>query len=205
MTHIIAIGGPSCAGKTELAKRLSVLLSAPVLPLDAYYINLDFLPLPQRCKFNFDVPEALDHDLLRQHLAALLDGKVVERPVYDFTTHTRAAQTERIAPGGYLLLEGLFALYWDDIRALLHTKVFVETADPVCLQRRSYRDVRERGRTPESVLEQYEATVRPMAELHVRPTRRFADIVVSGEMPVQTSSAAVLRHLGQTAMANRSV
>src|SRR5512142_230013 len=90
MTHIIAIGGTSCAGKTELAKYLSRLLPAPMLPLDAYYRDLAFLPLSERTKFNFDVPDALDHDLLRQHLTGLLEGREIARPVYDFTTHTRS-------------------------------------------------------------------------------------------------------------------
>jgi len=192
MTHIIAIGGPSCAGKTELAKRLARLLPAPMLPLDAYYRDLAFLPLSERPKFNFDVPDSLDHDLLRRHLTALLDGHEIARPVYDFATHTRSSAVERLAPGPYLLLEGLFALYWEDIRPLLATKVFVEAPDDVCLARRQFRDVRERGRTPESVLKQYAETVRPMAELHVLPTRRFADVVVSGQAPLESSSAAVL-------------
>lgn len=195
MTHIIAIGGPSCAGKTELAKHLARLLPASMLPLDAYYRDLAFLPLSERAKFNFDVPDALDHDLLRGHLTALLEGREIAFPVYDFTTHTRSAAVERLLPGPYLLLEGLFALYWDDIRPLLATKVFVEAPDPTCLARRQIRDVRERGRTPASVLQQYCDTVRPMAELHVLPTRRFADVVVSGEVPLETSAAAVLAHV----------
>ncbi len=195
MVHIIAIAGPSCAGKTELAKRLAALLPAPMLPLDAYYLDLAFLPLSERAKFNFDVPSALDHDLLRQHLTALLQGREISRPVYDFATHTRSTVVERLAPGPYLIVEGLVALYWEDIRPLLATKVFVEAPDPVCLARRQVRDVRERGRTVESVLKQYCVTVRPMAELHVRPTKGFADVVVSGEVPLETTSAAVLDHI----------
>jgi uridine kinase len=195
MTHIIAIGGPSCAGKTELAKHLARRLPAPLLPLDAYYPDLGFLPLSERPKFNFDVPDSLDHDLLRRHLTAWVDGHEIARPVYDFATHTRSSAVERLAPGPYLLLEGLFALYWEDIRPLLATKVFVEAPDHVCLGRRQVRDVRERGRTPESVLKQYTETVRPMAELHVHPTRRFADVVVSGQVPLETSACAVLAHV----------
>jgi uridine kinase len=192
VTHIIAIAGPSCAGKTELAKYLSRRLSAPILPMDAYYLDLAFLPLEERCKFNFDVPESVDHALLLENLAALAAGHAIERPVYDFTIHTRAPITETIAPGGCVIVEGLFALYWEDIRALAGTKVFVDAPDEVCLARRRIRDVLERGRTLESVLKQYTETVRPMAELYIRPTRCFADLVVSGEVPVEQSSAAVL-------------
>jgi len=193
MPHIIAIGGPSCAGKTELSLHLSALLSAPILPIDAYYINLDQLTVQERSHFNFDEPTALDHYLLRHHVEALAAGQTIERPTYDFKTHTRAAATEIVKPEDFVILEGLFALYWDDIRPFLRTKVFVDAPDEICLSRRSIRDVRERGRTPESVLEQYEKTVRPMAQLHVRPTARWADVLVSGEQPLDTSVASVLR------------
>ncbi|HEX9120993.1 MAG TPA: uridine kinase [Terriglobales bacterium] len=194
-THIIAIGGPSCAGKTELAKRLARSLSATILPMDAYYRDLAFLPLESRCKFNFDIPDSIDHTLLREHLTALAAGKSVQRPVYDFTVHTRSSIRETVTPGPYLIIEGLFALYWDDLRPLLTTKVYVDAPDDVCLARRQARDVLERGRTAESVHKQYVEIVRPMADLYVRPTRRFADIVVSGEVPLEQSSAAVLAHV----------
>ena len=193
MTHIIAIGGPSCAGKTELSLHVAKVLSAPILPIDAYYINLDNLTVQERSHFNFDEPTALDHYLLRHHVEALSKGEVIERPTYDFKTHTRAAATEIVAPSNFVILEGLFALYWDDIRPFLRTKVFVDASDEICLSRRSLRDVRERGRTPESVLEQYQKTVRPMAQLHVRPTAVWADVVVSGEQPLEQSVATVLQ------------
>ena len=193
MTHIIAIGGPSCAGKTELSTQLASILQAPILPIDAYYVNLDQLTVQERSHFNFDEPTALDHYLLRHHVEALAAGQTIERPTYDFKTHTRAAATELVAPRGFVILEGLFALYWDDIRPFLGTKVFVDAPDTVCLSRRSIRDVRERGRTPESVLEQYEKTVRPMAQLHVRPTAQWADVIVSGEQLLDQSVATVLR------------
>jgi uridine kinase len=192
MTHIIAIGGPSCAGKTELAKSLAHRLSAHILPMDAYYRDLAFLPLESRCKFNFDIPDSLDHALLREHLAGLAAGTTIQRPVYDFTVHSRSSRFEFVEPGRYVIVEGLFALYWEDIRPLLTTKVYVDAPDDVCLARRQLRDVRERGRTPESVQKQYAEMVRPMAEIYVRPTRRFADIVVSGEVPLEQSSAEVL-------------
>jgi uridine kinase len=194
-THIIAIAGPSCAGKTELAKRLARSLSATILPLDAYYRDLAFLPLESRSKFNFDIPDSLDHTLLREHLTALVAGKPVQRPVYDFTIHTRSSLWETVTPGPYLILVGLFALHWDDLRPLMATKVYVDAPDDVCLARRQVRDVLERGRTAESVHKQYVETVRPMAELYVRPTRRYADVVVSGEVPLAQSTAEVLAHI----------
>ena len=193
MSHILGIGGPSCAGKTQLSRRLSSSLHAPILPIDAYYINLDNLTLAERAHFNFDEPTALDHYLLRRHVETLAAGHGIDRPTYDFTTHTRSAATEHIEPAEFIILEGLFALYWDDIRPFLSTKVFVDACDETCLSRRTVRDVAERGRTPRSVLEQYEKTVRPMADLHVRPTARWADVVVSGDDPLELSAAAVLR------------
>lgn len=195
LPHLIGIGGPSCAGKTQLSTHLSSLLKAPILPIDAYYINLDNLTLAERAHFNFDEPTALDHYLLRQHVEALASGHSVDRPTYDFTTHTRASATEHIDPADFIILEGLFALYWDDIRPFLSTKVFVDACNETCLSRRTVRDVAERGRTAQSVLEQFEKTVRPMAELHVRPTARFADVVVSGEQPLEASVQAVLRRI----------
>jgi uridine kinase len=191
-THIIAIGGPSCAGKTELAKYLARQLSATILPMDAYYRDLAFLPMESRCKFNFDIPDSLDHNLFREHITALAAGRQVQRPVYDFTVHTRSSMCELVNPGDFLIVEGLFALYWDDLRPLLTTKVYVDAPDDVCLTRRQARDVLERGRTAEFVHKQYFETVRPMAELYVHTTRRFADLVVSGEVPLEQSSAQVM-------------
>ena len=194
-THIIAITGPSCAGKTELAKRLARSLSAIILPMDAYYRDLVFLPLESRSKFNFDIPDSLDHTLLREHLTALAAGLPIQRPVYDFTIHTRSSVWETVTPGPFLILEGLFALYWDDLRPLLTTKVYVDAPEEVCLARRQVRDVLERGRTAESVHKQYIEIVRPMAELYVHPTRRFADIVVSGQAPLEQATAEVMARI----------
>jgi len=197
-SHIIAIGGPSCAGKTELAKYLSRLLAAPVLPMDAYYRDLAFLPVESRSKFNFDIPESLDHTLLREHLTALAAGQPVLRPVYDYSVHTRSPIRETVTPGAFLIFEGLFALHWEDLRSLMKTKVYVDAPDNICLARRQVRDVLERGRTAESVHKQYVETVRPMADLYVRPSRRYADVVVSGEKSLELTAAEVVSHVNST-------
>ncbi len=195
MTHIIAIGGPSCAGKTELAKSLSRALQTAILPLDAYYRDLSFMPIESRTRFNFDIPESFDHTLLKEHLTELAAGKPIHRPVYDWKVHTRSPIRETLTPGDFVIFEGLFALHWEDLRPLMKSKVYVDAPDTICLSRRQARDVLERGRTVESVYKQYVETVRPMAELYVRPSRRFADIVISGETPIQQSTAQVLAHL----------
>lgn len=195
MTYLIGIGGPSCAGKTELARYVAQLLAAPMLSLDSYYRDLRNIPLDQRGARNFDIPDALDHDLFVKQLTEYAAGHPLAHPVYDFKTHSRTDQTQLIAPGKFLIVEGLFALYWADVRALMGTKVFVDAPDDVCLARREERDIRERGRTKESVWEQYSQTVRPMAERYVRPTQEFADLRLSGEMPLSETSATVLEHV----------
>jgi len=198
--YLIGIAGPSCAGKTELTRHLTLSLSAAVLPLDCYYVDLSHLPLAQRAQHNFDHPDSLDHMLFRAHLKALARGESVERPVYDFATHSRTAATNQIRPGRFVLVDGLFVLFWDELRELLHTKVFVDLDDKLCLERRIVRDVRERGRTPESVIAQFNRTVRPMAEAYIRPTHGFADVVVRGDDPIEASVAAVMAHVDRNAV-----
>ncbi len=196
--YLIGIAGPSCAGKTELAKNLAAVLAATTISLDAYYRELAHLSLPERARFNFDEPAALDRDLLTSQVRALADGRSIELPVYDFATHARTARTERIVPADFVIIEGLFALYWEDLRALFGTRVFVDAPDAVCLERRTTRDVRERGRTRESVLQQFSETVQPMAALHLRPTRAFAHIIISGLDPLTASVNRVLQHVRRT-------
>jgi uridine kinase len=176
-----------------LASRLAQKLgSAAVMTLDSYYRPMDDLPLEQRQRSNFDLPDALEWELLFEHLSRLSAGEAIDEPVYDFTRHTRALSNRRIEPREYVIVEGLFTLYWEEVRGALDTKVFVKTTPNLCFDRRLARDVAERGRTPESVREQYEKTVRPSAQTYIWPTERFADVVVSGEQPIETSTAAIV-------------
>ncbi len=193
--YLIGIAGPSGSGKTELARALSLALGGPVISLDSYYRELAHLPLDERAQTNFDEPDAIEHDLLLAHLSALAGGQGVEIPVYDFTRHLRTGETEAVPTAGFGIVEGMWALYWEDVRRLLGTKVYVHTSDEVCFERRLARDLRERGRSPESVASQYAATVRPMAQRYVLPTRLFADVVVSGIQPVADSVKAVRARL----------
>lgn len=194
--RLIGIAGPSCAGKTEVAVRLATALRAPVVAIDSYYRDLAHLPLEERAQANFDTPESLDEELLISQVRLLSRGEEADIPVYDFTRHVRTEAVERVRAGEFLIIEGLFTLYWEELRRLLDVKVFVSADDSISLGRRLERDIRERGRSRESVLEQYRLTVRPMAEKYVLPTRAFADLVLDGAGPVEESAAAVLGAMG---------
>lgn len=191
--HIIGIAGPSSSGKTELSRQLALRLpGTTIVSLDSYYRGMEEIPLAERKKVNFDHPDALDWELLHEHLQAIAQGRAFEEPVYSFADYARTVQTKRIEPSEFLIVEGLFVLYWPELRGILDTKVYVETDADVCFGRRVRRDVAERGRTPQSVREQWERTVRPSAEWFVYPAKKHADLVVSGEDPLADSTAVVM-------------
>lgn len=150
---------------------------------------------------NFDHPDALDWLLIEQHVRLLASGCAIEEPIYDFARHTRTGQTRRVEPGRCVVLEGILALHSEAIRRLLDVRIFVSTPDRVCLERRLARDIVERGRTRECVLNQYERTVRPMAEKFVDPTRAFAHLVVAGDAPRSEMLARVSEFLNTGSMA----
>jgi uridine kinase len=194
--HILGIAGPSSSGKTELARQLIQRLpGTSLISLDSYYRGMEDIPLAERKKVNFDHPDALDWELLHEHLVAIAAGRPFQEPVYSFADYARTAETRLVKPSEFVIVEGLFVLYWPELRAQLDTKVYIRTDPDVCFQRRLKRDVAERGRTPASVREQYERTVRPSAEWFVHPTEKYADLVVSGEEPLTYSTAAVLKAL----------
>ena len=199
--YLIGVAGPSCAGKTELSRALRSQLNAALLPLDCYYFDLSHRSMEERARFNFDQPSALDHDLFFSQLRELASGHPIDVPVYDFATHSRTSRTERIEPLPFIVVEGLFVLYWPDVRELFGTKVFVDLDDPTCLERRIHRDVRERGRTAGSVIQQFNETVAPMANLYVRTTREHADIVIPGDSPLNASVSIVTAHIDHTSNA----
>ena len=194
---LIGIAGASCSGKTLLARRLAALVpgKAQVVSTDWYYRDLSHLDPDERTRWNFDAPEALDKDLFVNQLRALVQRAAVARPEYDFSTHTRKAQPTRMDPGDWIIVEGLFALYWEEIRALLDVKVFMDVDEETGLARRIARDVRERGRTEVSVRGQYAETVHPMYERYCLPTARFADVIARGNDPIDVSADTVLARL----------
>lgn len=163
-----------------------------IISCDSYYRDLSALSPDERENWNFDAPEAIEAELLCHHLDALARGNEILCPVYDFTTHTRSSASIRVTPGALIIVEGLFVLYWEEIRQLLDTKVFISLTETASLARRLERDIRERGRTRQSVLNQYNRTVKPMTEKYVAPTRYFANILVNGEDPIEQSSAKII-------------
>ena len=181
MSLIIGISGGTGSGKTTVANRIleSVKASEVVfIQQDSYYRNLKDLPLDYRHVANFDHPDALDNDLLVNHIRKLRAGESVELPIYDFRTHTRANETRSVQPRPIVIVEGI--LIFADPRLLeqMDIKVFVDTPDDIRFIRRLRRDIDERGRTLESVIEQYVGTVRPMHIQFVEPSKRYADVII---------------------------
>lgn len=178
---LIAIAGASGSGKTTLAVQLARTLGGFHFSLDNYYRDLSHLPPTQRAAQNFDDPAIIESELLAAHLSALSRGQSIERPLYDFARHIRIPnQTETIHPPAVLLVEGLFTLVYHALLPLYQFRVYVETPDEVCFARRLKRDTEERGRTPESVRAQYQATVRPSVLTFVKPSSTHADLIIDG-------------------------
>jgi uridine kinase len=178
---VIGIAGCSGSGKTTLAVELARTLDGTHFPIDHYYRDLAHLPPAERPRQNFDDPELIEYGLLAAHVAALARSEAIERPLYDFTTHTRVTgRTERIAARAVLIVEGVFALHYAELLPLYHLSIFIDAPDEMCFERRLKRDVERRGRTAESVRTQYEATVRPAAVAFVRPSAARADLVLDG-------------------------
>jgi uridine kinase len=178
---IIGICGGTGSGKTTVANRILESVNAgdvAFIQQDSYYRNLKDLPLDYRQQVNFDHPDALDNDLLVHHIRKLKSGGAVELPLYDFKTHTRLNETLLIEPKPIVIIEGI--LIFADARLLeqMDIKVFVDTPDDIRFIRRLRRDVAERGRTVDSVIEQYLATVRPMHMQFVEPSKRYADVII---------------------------
>jgi uridine kinase len=193
---LIGIAGCSGSGKTTLARELATQLEATLFPLDLYYRDLSQFPLGQRDKRNFDHPDSLESELFIAHIAALACGETIQRPVYDFATHSRVAGSfEPITPTRYVLVEGILALHYPELHPLYNFSIYVDAPNEVCLNRRIYRDMRERGRTQESVVAQFHATAKPMADLYVLPSQERATLTVDGTEDLDWSIEQVLRAL----------
>ena len=177
---VIGIAGGTGSGKTTLMNNLIQRFagSVTVLSHDNYYRRNDHLSYDQRCLINYDEPAALETDLMARHLDALRHGETIQCPVYDFTQHNRSNETIEISPKSVIIVEGILIFENKELRDLMDIKIFVDTDSDVRLCRRIKRDVNERGRSLESVLDQYQNTVKPMHEKYVEPSKKFANLVV---------------------------
>src|SRR5688572_23036292 len=177
---VLGIAGGTGSGKTTIANKIVEAIGERAVSIDhdSYYADLSHLPFEQRQQVNFDHPDALDSDLLIQHLRELRSGRPFFKPHYDFRTHVRTSETTRIDPAPVVVVEGILTLAIADLRAMFDIKVFVETAADIRLMRRIRRDLEQRGRTFAEIREQYYKTVRPMHLAFVEPSKEFADVII---------------------------
>tara|TARA_B100002003_G_C13960025_1_gene465080 strand:+ start:138 stop:767 length:630 start_codon:yes stop_codon:yes gene_type:complete len=196
--YMIGIAGPSCSGKTALAKYLMKKLgqdNCSVIQVDSYYHDLSHLTPKETDEHNYDHPGALEKNLLIEHISSIADGNNVYVPVYDYVTHTRTQDKRLLKPMKFILVEGLFTFYWERLRKVFNTTVFISVKDSVCFNRRVARDIKERGVTREYVINQYETTVRPMFNKFIKPTRAFANLIVNGEDLPEKSAISIMHHI----------
>ncbi len=178
---VIGLAGCSGSGKTTLANELARTLGGLRFHLDDYYLDLSHMPFEDRVQQNFDDPAMIEIPLLARHLNALARGETIDRPIYDFANYTRVkGSTERVTPGPFLIVEGIFALGLEELLTLYHLRIYVDTPDQLCFERRMKRDIEDRGRSEESVRYQWENRVRPSSLKFVRPSAANADLIVDG-------------------------
>ena len=179
---IIGIAGGSASGKTSIARRIkdefSDEKSVLIIRQDDYYKDQSNLTMEERVKTNYDHPFAFDNDLMVEQIKLLAAGQNIDKPTYDYVEHTRSSVTERLEPADVIILEGLFVLEDEKIRDLLNIKIYVETAADIRFIRHLIRDVNERGRTLDSVVNQYVNTVRVMHDAFIEPSKRYADVII---------------------------
>lgn len=178
---LIGIAGGTGSGKSTVAKEIYRCVpedSIAVIEQDSYYKDQSHLTFEERIKTNYDHPDAFDTELLMEQLKMLMNGCAIEKPIYDFEAHTRKKQSIRVEPKDIIILEGIMILVEPEIRNLLDIKIFVDTDADLRIIRRIRRDIKERGRTIDSVIDQYTNVVRPMHLQFVEPTKRYADIII---------------------------
>lgn len=180
--YIIGIAGGSGSGKSTFAARIKEAFPTQVslVSCDNYYLPHDDLPLEERAHLNYDAPEALEFDLMVKHLEQLKNGQAALCPVYDFTQHTRSDTVTEIKPRPIILIDGILIFHDESLRNCMDLKIYVETDADERILRRARRDMHERGRDLDSVIDQYLSTVKPMHNMYVKPTKVFADIILNG-------------------------
>ena len=192
VTTLVGICGGSGSGKTTIARLVAAELGASRLAFDTYYCDQSHLTPDERARVNYDHPSSLDVDLFTEHLDALAAGGAIEAPIYDFATHSRTVETERVEPGDVVIIEGILLLAFPAIAERLDLCVFRDCPENVRFARRLRRDMAERGRTELSVYEQFEATVKPMHDEYVEPCRDIADIVTDFDEELHAAADRVI-------------
>ena len=190
----LGITGGAASGKTTVADLLSEDLHGriSVIQFDRYYRDQGHLDEEERSLVNYDHPDSLDHELLIEHLASLSEGDSIDAPIYDFATHTRSEQTEKIEPKEFIVVDGILIMAFVEIVERLTFKIFIDTPDETRLVRRIKRDMSERGRTEESVRKQFEASVLPMHKKFVEPFKDFTELIINGLDDPSKSAAKVI-------------
>jgi len=194
---ICGIAGGANAGKTTIVNALKESFKAEekslaILPLDSYNRDHSDLSLEDRAKINFDHPDAFEHDLYLKHLSLLKQGEPVDIPVYDFATHSRTTEVERIEPAELIIGEGHLLFVIPEVVREFDVKLFISAPEELRLKRRLERDVRERGRTPESIRTQFATTVSPMHDKYIEPSSSLADLILEGAAPIEESLEKIL-------------
>jgi uridine kinase len=176
---IVGLAGPSGSGKSTVAKRVASRLNGHVISMEVYSIEMNHLPLEQRAKQNYDAPSAIDVKLLEKHIRDYADSKAIEAPIYDFAEHLRVSnRIEHIPAKSLLIVEGILALHFAQLRPHFNLSIYLEAPDEVCFHRRKVRDITERQRSVELIQWQYEHTVLPAMRQYVVPSKSFADLVL---------------------------
>ncbi len=199
---VIGIAGGTGSGKTTVAGRIADVVGSEkivVIPQDMYYRDQSHLPIEERARINYDHPSAFDTPLLVKHIRMLKQGLPIERPTYDFVTHTRSPEVVRVEPRDVIIVEGILVLHYQELRDLMDIKIYVDTPDDIRFIRRLQRDTAERGRTIDSVIHQYLTTVRPMHMEFVEPSKQFADVIIPeggyNEIAIEMVVSTILRRL----------
>jgi len=195
---IVGLGGPSCTGKSTLAKRIAERLGGKTISMESYYNDLSHLAASERPKCNFDAPEALDAALLDRHVSEFAQGRDIEVPIYDFAEHTRVSgEHELLKSAPLLIVEGILVLYWPELRTNYDLSVYLDAPDDICFQRRRVRDIVERQRSQEFIRQQYYDTVVPMAHQYVYPTKHYADAVIDASREISAVETELLAKISE--------
>jgi uridine kinase len=201
-SFIIGLAGPTCTGKSTVAKSIARRLGGQTISIESYYLDQGNVPVTERAKRNFDSPDALDGDLLVRHVKSLAAGEDVEVPIYDFAEHTRIpGRHERVKSSPFLIVEGILVLHWPELRMMFDKSFYLDAPSEVCLQRRKVRDIVERQRAHEFVVQQYQEKVLPMAVQYIYPTKQHADVVINATQSIDKIESELISQITSAAAA----